>query len=100
MSNLPHDILQEIFQLVQNNKNTLSSCLYVNRLWCESVIPVLWQNPFAYNMNNYESTLLIRTYINCFDEDEKKYLERNNVKLPVTNKPIFDYNKYLIKMTG
>src|SRR4051794_22775605 len=43
---LPADCLEEIFNELLTDKKTLFSCLLVNRLWCETVVDKLWQQPF------------------------------------------------------
>ncbi|PKC03832.1 hypothetical protein RhiirA5_423153 [Rhizophagus irregularis] len=54
MSKFNKDILFLIFEKLQNNsKNSkfLFSCLMVNRIWCETMIPILWKNPWCYSIN-------------------------------------------------
>ena len=50
MPRLNKDILFLIFEELQDDSKSLFSCLMVNRLWCETVIPVSWRNPWCYNM--------------------------------------------------
>src|SRR5688572_16610349 len=46
MSKLNKDILFLLFEELQSDSKSLFSCLLVNRLWCETVIPILWRNPW------------------------------------------------------
>ncbi|GBC14249.1 uncharacterized protein OCT59_024461 [Rhizophagus irregularis] len=59
MSKLNHDVLnyifQDLFNLISTNSNneekynkSLHSCLLVNKLWCEIMIPILWSYPCKY----------------------------------------------------
>ncbi|GET61684.1 uncharacterized protein OCT59_013008 [Rhizophagus irregularis] len=45
------DILSQIFEEI-DDKNSLYSCLFVNRTWCVTAVPILWRNPNPhYNFN-------------------------------------------------
>ncbi|CAG8694481.1 14391_t:CDS:1, partial [Rhizophagus irregularis] len=45
MAKLNKDILFLIFEELQVDSKTLFSCLMVNKIWCETVTPILWRNP-------------------------------------------------------
>ncbi|UZO00044.1 uncharacterized protein OCT59_001298 [Rhizophagus irregularis] len=49
MSKLNKDILFLIFEELREDSKSLFSCLMINRLWCETAIPILWRNPWCYN---------------------------------------------------
>src|SRR5438045_9458208 len=51
MSRLNKDILFLIFEEFHDDSKSLFSCLMVNRIWCETAIPVLWRNPWKYGIN-------------------------------------------------
>ncbi|EXX78307.1 hypothetical protein RirG_016160 [Rhizophagus irregularis DAOM 197198w] len=53
MPNLNKDILFLIFEELQNDPKSLFSCLMVNRLWCETAVPILWRYPWSYSDINY-----------------------------------------------
>ena len=40
MSKLPVDCLNEIFEYLEDDADTLRSCLLVNRLWCETSVGI------------------------------------------------------------
>jgi hypothetical protein len=48
MSNLNRDVLYLIIEQLQDDANTLCSCLLVNKTWCEIIIPILWKNLWKY----------------------------------------------------
>ncbi|RIA92247.1 hypothetical protein C1645_820931 [Glomus cerebriforme] len=48
MSKLNSDILYHIFQELNKDRNSLFSCLLVNKLWCELTVPILWKCPSKY----------------------------------------------------
>ncbi|GBB87421.1 hypothetical protein RclHR1_01390011 [Rhizophagus clarus] len=65
----------------------------VNRLWCETVIPVLWKDPWCYNINynnKYNLFIIVASYLS---DDIKKFLTRQGIHLPsVSYKTLlFDY---------
>ncbi|CAB4387275.1 hypothetical protein GLOIN_2v1784405 [Rhizophagus irregularis DAOM 181602=DAOM 197198] len=85
MSKLSIDCLNEIFEYLE--KETLHSCLLVNRLWCESSVRFFWRDGWNYNTLNY------CTLISCLPEESKEILNKNEIIIPTpTSKPpIFNY---------
>ncbi|PKK60928.1 hypothetical protein RhiirC2_792594, partial [Rhizophagus irregularis] len=80
MSQLHADCLNEIFEYLDNNKNTLYSCLLVNHLWCAVSVRILWRS-----IRNY------RTLIICLPNKSKKILFENGISI-LTSKPLlFNY---------
>lgn len=80
MSQLHADCLNEIFEYLDNNKNTLYSCLLVNHLWSAVSVRILWRS-----IRNY------RTLIICLPNKSKKILFENGI-LILTSKPLlFNY---------
>jgi len=61
MSKLNKDILFLLFEELHDDSKSLFSCLLVNRLWCETVIPILWRDPWCYedNINHQKKVLCI-----------------------------------------
>src|SRR5688572_8768520 len=94
MSKLNKDILFLIFEELQDDLKSLFSCLMVNRIWCETVIPVLWRNPWRYNINYInKSYLLFTIFISCLPNDVKEFLINEGIQLPIISyQPLlFDY---------
>src|SRR5215469_13972057 len=92
MSKLNKDILYLIFEELQDDPKTLFSCLMVNRLWYETVVPVLWKNPWNYDIKYYKSSLY--DVIACYlTDDVKEFLTRQGIHLPQIshNSLLFDY---------
>jgi hypothetical protein len=94
MPTLNKDILFLIFEELQKDSESLFTCLMVNRLWCETVIPILWKNPWCYNGINYsnKSSLFIIIARYLFD-DIKEFITEKEIKLSLTiHQPLlFDY---------
>ncbi|CAG8537368.1 2470_t:CDS:1 [Funneliformis caledonium] len=103
MPALPYDIFPIVFKFLRQDRNTLFSCTLVNRTICRLAIPLLWKNPFMSNdsleeINQYKSALLIRTYLACLTEDERRYLTKKGVEIRKFPKPLFDYACFLEEM--
>src|SRR6185369_2897258 len=98
MSKLNKDILFLISEeLVQDDSKSLFSCLMVNRLWCETVIPILWKNPWCYDINYRNKNSLYSFIISCLPDDIKESLIRQEIFLPsILHQPplLFDYLSY------
>src|SRR5579862_7365057 len=93
MSRLNNDILFLIFEELQDDSKALFSCLMVNRLWCETAIPVLWRNPWCYDIKYYNQSSLYYIVTSYLTDDIKEFLMRQGIKLPsISNKSLlFDY---------
>src|SRR2546430_15381855 len=93
MSKLNKDTLFLIFEELQDDSKSLFSCLIVNKLWCETVIPILWRNPWHYNINynNKHSLYYIITFY--LPNDIKEFLTRQGIQLPsiLHQSLLFDY---------
>src|SRR5438045_6860931 len=93
MSKLNKDILFLIFEELHDSKS-LFSCLMVNKLWCETVIPILWRNPWCYDINYSNKSYLfviIASYL--FHDHTKEFLTRQGIQLPsiLHQSHLFDY---------
>ncbi|CAG8542382.1 17057_t:CDS:1 [Acaulospora colombiana] len=93
-ASLSPECLFEIFEYL--DRNSLYSCLLVNRSWCKVVAPLLWRAPFRTSIGpSLEPAKLIRTYLSCLCERSKLYLINNGVRLPRLMPVIFDYPSFL-----
>src|SRR3954470_4690397 len=93
MSKLNKDILFMIFEELQDDSKSLFSCLLVNRIWCETAIPVLWRNPWHYGINYSNKIYLFTIFISCLPNDIKEFLTSEGIKLPpiLYQLLLFDY---------
>ncbi|CAB5364350.1 unnamed protein product [Rhizophagus irregularis] len=105
---LPSDCLREIFEHMQGisgsqkeERESLLSCLLVNRLWCETTIEILWRNPWRlgnfYTDESYWISLS-RTIFLCFSEEQKDVIKKDciNFKSSITKQqPLFNYISYI-----
>ena len=89
---LPADCLNEIFEYLENDKNSLHSCLLVNRLWCEVVARILWRNFLSHQHDtNY---WLINTLVACLSDESKGLLYMNRIFIP-TPTPKLPFINYI-----
>src|SRR5205809_449478 len=93
MSKLNKDILFLIFEELQDDSKSLFSCLLVNRLWCETVIPILWRNPWCYDINYSNKSYLFIIITFYLFHDTKEFLTRQGIQLPsiLYQSLLFDY---------
>ncbi|GBB88123.1 hypothetical protein RclHR1_14640005 [Rhizophagus clarus] len=67
----------------------------VNRLWCETVVPILWRNPWSYDGVNYNNKSSLFTIISCYLFDNiKGFITEQGIQLPSSSNQsllLFDY---------
>ncbi|RGB26748.1 hypothetical protein C1646_820211 [Rhizophagus diaphanus] len=93
MPKLYKDILYLIFQELQDNNETLYSCLLVDKTWCETIIPILWKDPWKFLKNDCKLRKrgLLLNLINSSDESKNKLSQYFNFSY---KKPLFNYVSY------
>ncbi|RIB23720.1 hypothetical protein C2G38_798981 [Gigaspora rosea] len=89
MGDMP-ELMENIFNNLKNEPNSLYSCALVSRHWCEMSIPILWQDPFSFN----KKPLFISEYFSSLDEDEIYILKEYGINLKISRK-LFNYGKFL-----
>jgi hypothetical protein len=102
-NNLPDLCLQNIFNNLNYDYETLYSCIFINKQWSYSSIPVLWSNPFHHTLqrrqrqesSNLKPLLdLLDTYLSFLPQNQQKELE---IK-PKFNSTMFNYPYYFRHM--
>ncbi|CAI2170774.1 5569_t:CDS:1 [Funneliformis geosporum] len=98
MTQLSADCLNDIFEYLENDKETLNSCLLVNRLWCEVSVRILWRNIWEFwdyvsHSTNQRSRQIIKTLVACLPNESRTLLHENGIFLetPTLNPPLFNY---------
>ncbi|UZO18288.1 uncharacterized protein OCT59_009604 [Rhizophagus irregularis] len=76
LGNLP-ELTSNIIQYLWDDIPTLLSCILVNRLWCNTTIPLLWKDPFS--MKHPKNFHFIEIYLQKLNEKDKTQL--NNMEL-------------------
>ena len=82
-----------IFKELQNDKNPLFSCLTVNKTWCETIIPILWRNPWKYLKGK---KLLLNVIISHLSDESRDNLKSQGVNFLANSyqRPLIDYISY------
>ncbi|GBC30896.1 uncharacterized protein OCT59_016015 [Rhizophagus irregularis] len=93
MSNLNRDVLYMIFEQLQNDKNTLYSCLLVNKTWCEIIIPILWRNPWE-SLKKENEVLLLSVIISHLSNVSKNEIGKYKLLINFYKKPSFNYIRF------
>src|SRR5947208_1015284 len=104
---LPEDCIREILEYLSDDKSSLFTCLFVNRLFCICVVPILWRRPWpkvslsVYISSRYDIywKILGKTIIKCFPEEIRSILLRKSqfyyVNSSLWQKPLFNYVSYI-----
>src|SRR6266498_63563 len=95
MSQLNRDILFLLFEELQDDSKSLFSCLLVNRLWCETVVPILWRDPWRFkdSVNYQKKSSLYYIITFSLSNDIKEFLTSQGTQLfPISHQSLlFDY---------
>ncbi|GBB88058.1 hypothetical protein RclHR1_01460008 [Rhizophagus clarus] len=111
---LSEDCIREIIEYLSEDKESLYSCLFTNRLFCRFVVPILWRDPWinidlkcvdTKEKNSWN--LLGRTIIQCFSQEIKntpslinKFNKDHLLLLLLKKQPLFNYVLYIQKITS
>ena len=74
MSQLPADCLNEIFKYLEEDKNSIHSCLLVNRLWCGVSVRILWTSVWNYD-----------TLLACLPNESKEILYEKELSIRLSH---------------
>jgi|SRR5581483_1558149 len=74
MSQLTTNYIYEILEHLDHN-TLRSSCLLVDRFWCEIVVRILWRDNYDCSSSN------IRTLIACLSNESKEFLHKNGINI-------------------
>ncbi|CAG8557842.1 2114_t:CDS:1 [Diversispora eburnea] len=97
---LTNECFEEIFKYLINDKDTLYSCLFVNRIFCKWVVKILWSQPFTL-LKEIPSNKLIQILIDCLrDEEKTDLLKRCTLNFDIFSKkyrqqPLFNYLTFI-----
>ncbi|PKC09621.1 hypothetical protein RhiirA5_415418 [Rhizophagus irregularis] len=69
-----------VFEILEYDKNTLFSCLLVNRQWCDISVRILWRDVWNFQNDDYDykpyvSTSIVNTLISCLPKESKDLLQ-------------------------
>ena len=96
MFKLNGDVLYLIFKEFQDEK-VLFSYLTVNKTWCETIIPILWKDPWKFlKGKKFEKNLLLNIIFSHLSDESKNNLKDKGVDFLTHNiyqKPLFDIQR-------
>ena len=105
-SQLPYDCFYNIIEFLEEDINTLHTFLFVNRLWCEVAVRILWRNILN---DARASRKIINTLFTCLPDESKELLNKNGISIstPTSKSPLFNYASFcrslsinrIVKMT-
>src|SRR3954466_12285276 len=87
------NVLFLIFKELKYDKSSLFSCLLVNRTWCETVVPILWRNPWI-SKHNPKIIKLFNVILLHLSEESRNILKNqgiDNLITEVYQRPLFNY---------
>src|SRR5215475_12120799 len=90
------ELIYDIIKYFKNDFSTLHSCILVNRLWCRSAIPLLWEDPFSNPTKNYN---FIEIYLRNLNDDDfnAKLLNEYNIDKNhlFPSNTLFNYSSFI-----
>ncbi|GBB86476.1 hypothetical protein RclHR1_12900003 [Rhizophagus clarus] len=97
MSKLNKDILTMVFYEIfhEYDYNSLFSCLLVNKSWCETVVPILWRNPWRYQMKEYQKRSLFNIILTFLSDESKEFLKNQKIEIIKKSTKKFMFFDYL-----
>src|SRR6266496_3091722 len=93
MFKLNKDILYLILEEVQDDKQSLHSCIFVNKTWCEIIVPILWKNPWKY-LAERKVDILFNIIISHLSDESVNNLKSQEIYLLTDSyqkRPSFNY---------
>src|SRR4051812_7552247 len=95
MSEINKDIFYLIFEELRYDKNTLLSCLLVDKTSCEIVAPIIWKDPWKFLTKGKEK-LLLNVIISHLPEKLKNDLRSQGINFLRNSyqRPLLDYVRF------
>src|SRR3954470_22372049 len=74
MLKLNKDVLFLILEEFQDDIKTLYSCLFVNRTWCQTTVPILWKTPGQHYPTDNVKYKLFNAIISHLSKESREIL--------------------------
>ncbi|GBB85339.1 hypothetical protein RclHR1_01190015 [Rhizophagus clarus] len=103
MEKLNADCLILVFKELQEDNESLYSCLLVNREWCRLAVPILWEKCQNFSIFDESREKFYNTILSCLPTSSKQLLLENNIKLPqiiLSRPPTFNYISFCKFISG
>ena len=95
MSKLNDDCITLIIEELYDDKNSLFSCLLVNRLWCKIVAPILWRDPWEFLKDKKKGINKANKFFNIIllflPEESRSYLKNQGIDISLQKRPLLNY---------
>ncbi|RGB43403.1 hypothetical protein C1646_749788 [Rhizophagus diaphanus] len=93
---LVKDVLFLILEVLKDDRKSLHSCLFVNKTWCEIIVPILWKIPGKYTLTNNAKNSLFNVILLHLSEESRNILKNHgiNVFIEEYRRPLFNYISY------
>ncbi|PKY50776.1 hypothetical protein RhiirA4_467422 [Rhizophagus irregularis] len=92
MSKLNKDVISLILKELYDMRNTLYSCLLVDRTWYEMTVPILWKNPFRFHLKEKAHIIIINVILSYLPEESRVNLRNQGIELINTyQQPLLNY---------
>ncbi|RIA85197.1 hypothetical protein C1645_831161 [Glomus cerebriforme] len=87
------DILFLILEELKDDRKSLYSCLLVDRIWCETTVPILWKIPGRYTLTNNAKNSLFNVILLHLSEESRELLKNQGINLFTEeyHQPLFNY---------
>ena len=92
---IPIDCLNDIIEYLEQDKISLRSCLFVNRLWCNIAVRILWKNVWNIvytSRQKYVPFSIISTLVACLSNESKGFLCENRISIPAPTFKSLQFN--------
>src|SRR5256714_13346470 len=99
LPSIPNECFIDVLSFL--DKTSLYKCLFVNRYYCKSAIPIIWMDSLLHSVkriNRKKILLLINTLLSCLNEDEISSLIPCAIKFNNSQSPLFEYGKFVRKI--
>ncbi|EXX62478.1 uncharacterized protein OCT59_027139 [Rhizophagus irregularis] len=73
------DVLFLILEELKDDRKSLHSCLFVNKTWCEIIVPILWKIPGKYTLTNNAKNALFNVILLHLSEESRNILKNNGI---------------------
>uniref|UniRef100_U9SNM8 F-box domain-containing protein n=1 Tax=Rhizophagus irregularis (strain DAOM 181602 / DAOM 197198 / MUCL 43194) TaxID=747089 RepID=U9SNM8_RHIID len=92
MSKLNKDVIFLILKELYDKNNTLYPCLLVNRTWYETTVPILWKNPFRFQLKDKALNVITNVIFSYLSEESRDNLRNQGIELTNTyQQPLLNY---------
>ncbi|PKC60759.1 hypothetical protein RhiirA1_467577 [Rhizophagus irregularis] len=93
MSELNKDVIFLILKNLQNDSKSFYSCLLINRIWCETVVPILWKNPSRHQLTENACKILLSVILSHLSGESKDNMMNQGIDIftETYQRPLFNY---------